>query len=109
MVGAERREAESARDFHQSHGRPHRDTPHARTSTGVRAQMLEYFAHRAKAVGAAVIECRAGALSGEDTGVGQVICMHELVNIVAAAEHGNICPCADPLEEDLKDAEPSVA
>src|SRR5262249_13995902 len=109
VVRAEGRETEGAGAFHEGDGWAHGNTFDAGTGFGVGAKTLKNLAHGAKVFRAAVVGGGAGAFGGENAGLGEVIGMDELVGVVARAEDGDVVTCANPFEENLENAETSVA
>src|SRR5262249_13854941 len=80
----------------------------SRAGLRVGAKVLENGAHRVVMVGAAVIGRRPRPGGSQNAGLSQVVRVHELVEVVAAAEHGHVVAGADPLEEDLEDTQAPV-
>src|SRR6185369_12926587 len=56
-----------------------------------------------------VVDGESRALGGADAGVGEIVGVDELVEVVALAEHRDVPALLDPVEEDLEDPEPPVA
>ena len=96
-------------DLHHRDGGRHGDRDDAAARAGVAHEALERLAHRAEPLGADVVRGRAGARGGLDRGVGEIVGVDELVEVVAAAEHRDVLAPADPLEEDLHDPQAPVA
>ena len=99
VIGAERREPERARESHPEHRGHHRHGPHAAPGPGVRDERLECLAHRAELRRADVVDAEARPFCGADAGIREVVRVDELIDVVAAAEHGHVAAEADPLEE----------
>ena len=70
--------------------------------------MLEHLAHGAELFRPAVIRGRSRPPGRENAGLRQVVRVHKLVTVVPAPEHRDVITLANPLEEDLENAEPSV-
>src|SRR5881409_3888962 len=70
-------------------------------------QPLEVAAHRAE-LGRADVEhlTRDVAGAGANDRVDKILDREQLIAIVPAAEHVDAAPVADPVEEDLEDAQP---
>src|SRR5204863_7196453 len=71
-------------------------------------EILERVVHRSEALGADVERVASTELARANAGVGQIVGVHELVAIVAAAEHVHRATGSHPLEEYLKDSQATV-
>src|SRR6266571_2612893 len=70
--------------------------------------MFQGFTHRAVARRAAMVSRWAGPGRRQDARCGKIVRMHELINVVAAAEHGDVVAFANPLKENLENAQPPM-
>src|SRR5689334_3178449 len=72
-------------------------------------ERLDRLPHRPELARADVVRLRARSVTRTQTGVSQVVRVHELISVVAAAEDVHRRTFGDEFEEDREDAEPAVA
>src|SRR5262249_6325033 len=73
------------------------------------AERFQCFTQSAEPVRATVVVRRAWMKRRQDAGLGEVVRMHELVNIVSTAKNRHVISFVHPFEKDLKNAEPAMA